>query len=104
MRTLVEYHGGILEDDAALGRTMGGHGGLNILPQKSWNGARSVCSPAFLLADRFPTYAVYGRENRLKVSRDEAKFEEENKLKRERHVQVPCCPSNPVSLCRNLLA
>ncbi|KAL3149395.1 hypothetical protein ABBQ32_002192 [Trebouxia sp. C0010 RCD-2024] len=47
---------------------MGGHGGLNILPQKSWN--------------------VYGRENRLKVSRDEAKFEEENKLKRERHVQA----------------
>ena len=32
--------------------------------------------------------AVYGRENRLKVSRDEAKFEEENKLKRERHLQV----------------
>lgn len=47
---------------------MGGHGGLNILPQKSWN--------------------VYGRENRLTVSRDEAKFEEENKLKRERHVQA----------------
>lgn len=47
---------------------MGGHGGLNILPQKSWN--------------------VYGRENRLKVSRDEAKFEEESKLKRERHIQA----------------
>jgi hypothetical protein len=28
---------------------MGGHGGLNILPQKSWN--------------------VYGRENRYKVSK-----------------------------------
>ncbi|DBB08958.1 TPA: hypothetical protein ACH3X3_007593 [Trebouxia sp. C0006] len=47
---------------------MGGHGGLNILPQKSWN--------------------VYGRENRLKVARDEAKFEEENKIKRERHIQA----------------
>ncbi|KAA6427499.1 MAG: hypothetical protein FRX49_02162 [Trebouxia sp. A1-2] len=46
---------------------MGGHGGLNILPQKSWN--------------------VYGRENRLKVARDEAKFEEESKIKRERHIQ-----------------
>ena len=32
--------------------------------------------------------SVYGRENRLKVSRDEAKFEEENKIKRERHLQV----------------
>ena len=30
---------------------MGGHGGLNILPQKSWN--------------------VYNRDNRLKVQRDE---------------------------------
>jgi hypothetical protein len=33
-------------------------------------------------------HAVYGRENRLKVARDEAKFEEENKIKRERHIQV----------------
>lgn len=31
---------------------------------------------------------MYGRENRLKVARDEAKFEEDNKLKRERHVQA----------------
>jgi hypothetical protein len=36
---------------------MGGHGGLNILPQKKWN--------------------VYGRENRLRVARDEAAREEE---------------------------
>lgn len=36
---------------------MGGHGGLNILPQKKWN--------------------VYGRENRLRVARDEAACEEE---------------------------
>lgn len=39
---------------------MGGHGGLNILPQKSWN--------------------VYGRENRLKVSRDEAAHTEIEKV------------------------
>ena len=32
--------------------------------------------------------SVYGRENRLKVSRDEAKFEEENKINRERHLQA----------------
>lgn len=40
------------------------HPGLNILPQKSWN--------------------VYGRENRLKVSRDEAKHAEEQRLKAEK--------------------
>ncbi|KAK9819696.1 hypothetical protein WJX72_001330 [[Myrmecia] bisecta] len=47
---------------------MGGHGGLNILPQKSWN--------------------VYGRENRLKVARDEAKYEEEERVKREKHTEA----------------
>lgn len=79
---------------------MGGHGGLNILPQKSWNGGLRLlyllpcvmCSQCTITAR-----AVYGRENRLKVSRDEAKFEEENKLKRERHVQVTGCPVSPVS-------
>ena len=35
-------------------RSMGGHGGLNILPQKSWN--------------------VYNRDNRQKVAEDEAKL------------------------------
>ncbi|GAB4813031.1 hypothetical protein N2152v2_000077 [Parachlorella kessleri] len=44
---------------------MGGHGGLNILPQKRWN--------------------VYGRENRLKVARDEEKYEEEQKEARAKH-------------------
>eukprot|EP00891_Asterochloris_glomerata_P002108 jgi/Astpho2/2108/Aster-x1039 len=44
---------------------MGGHGGLNILPQKRWN--------------------VYGRENRLKVARDEAAYEEEQQAKRAKH-------------------
>jgi hypothetical protein len=38
--------------------------GLNILPQKSWN--------------------VYGRENRLKVSRDEAKHAEEQQAKADK--------------------
>lgn len=45
---------------------MGGHGGLNILPQKRWN--------------------VYNRDNRLKVARDEEKqrqLEEESKRKHE---------------------
>ncbi|CAK0786631.1 hypothetical protein CVIRNUC_009845 [Coccomyxa viridis] len=43
---------------------MGGHGGLNILPQKSWN--------------------VYGRENRLKVARDEAQHAEEEQARMEK--------------------
>jgi hypothetical protein len=46
---------------------MGGHGGLNILPQKSWN--------------------VYGQRNREKVARDEkARDEKETELgaKRDR--------------------
>ncbi|KAI3423922.1 hypothetical protein D9Q98_009756 [Chlorella vulgaris] len=47
---------------------MGGHGGLNILPQKRWN--------------------VYGRENRLKVIQDEAKYEEEQAAVRERAEQA----------------
>ena len=60
-----------------------------------------VWSPARLLIILSFVHPVYGRENRLKVSRDEAKFEEENKLKRERHVQVMCCPiwSSPTLLC-----
>jgi len=40
---------------------MGGHGGLNILPQKRWN--------------------VYGQKNRLKVHEDEAQAAEEEKAK-----------------------
>jgi hypothetical protein len=51
---------------------MGGHGGLNILPQKRWN--------------------VYGRENRLKVSRDETKHEEEQKLKLDKQRLVRTLP------------
>ena len=46
-----------------------GAGGLNILPQKSWN--------------------VYGRENRLKVARDEAKHAEEERVRIEKQRQVP---------------
>lgn len=44
---------------------MGGHGGLNILPQKKWN--------------------VYGRENRLRVARDEAAHAEEQRQIQEKH-------------------
>ncbi|KAL6775928.1 hypothetical protein ACKKBG_A19110 [Auxenochlorella protothecoides x Auxenochlorella symbiontica] len=44
---------------------MGGHGGLNILPQKRWN--------------------VYGRENRLKVAEDEAKHAAEQEEATTRH-------------------
>ncbi|KAK9826375.1 hypothetical protein WJX81_005215 [Elliptochloris bilobata] len=47
---------------------MGGHGGLNILPQKSWN--------------------VYGRENRLKVARDEAKHAEEETARLDKQRQA----------------
>ena len=45
---------------------MGGHGGLNILPQKKWN--------------------VYGRDNRLRVTRDEdaAAEREKKSLKEQR--------------------
>lgn len=47
---------------------MGGHGGLNILPQKRWN--------------------VYNRDNRLKVARDEEKQREQDEQTRQRHVQA----------------
>jgi len=44
---------------------MGGHGGLNILPQKKWN--------------------VYNRDNRLKVARDEAKYDQRQQDLTEKH-------------------
>ncbi|KXZ49178.1 hypothetical protein GPECTOR_22g768 [Gonium pectorale] len=47
---------------------MGGHGGLNILPQKRWN--------------------VYNRDNRLKVQQDEAKAKRQEDESRERHEQA----------------
>eukprot|EP00200_Dunaliella_tertiolecta_P001164 CAMPEP_0202363934 /NCGR_PEP_ID=MMETSP1126-20121109/15529_1 /ASSEMBLY_ACC=CAM_ASM_000457 /TAXON_ID=3047 /ORGANISM="Dunaliella tertiolecta, Strain CCMP1320" /LENGTH=741 /DNA_ID=CAMNT_0048958447 /DNA_START=240 /DNA_END=2465 /DNA_ORIENTATION=+ len=47
---------------------MGGHGGLNILPQKRWN--------------------VYNRENRFKVAQDEAKAKEAEDAEEERHQQA----------------
>eukprot|EP00198_Chlamydomonas_reinhardtii_P001948 XP_001691284.1 predicted protein [Chlamydomonas reinhardtii] len=47
---------------------MGGHGGLNILPQKRWN--------------------VYNRDNRLKVAQDEAKAQAKEDEARERHEQA----------------
>lgn len=53
---------------------MGGHGGLNILPQKSWN--------------------VYGRENRLKVARDEAQHAEEEQARMEKQREV-CATALP---------
>mmetsp|Transcript_2791 Transcript_2791/g.4235 ORF Transcript_2791/g.4235 Transcript_2791/m.4235 type:complete len:267 (-) Transcript_2791:881-1681(-) len=46
---------------------MGGHGGLNILPQKSWN--------------------VYNRDCREKVAKDERKHREEEEKKRKRSEQ-----------------
>lgn len=52
------------------------------------------CKHADTFADSVNSYivrrAVYGRESRLKVARDEAKFAEETKVKRERHLQVSC--------------
>ncbi|GFR52131.1 hypothetical protein Agub_g14646, partial [Astrephomene gubernaculifera] len=47
---------------------MGGHGGLNILPQKRWN--------------------VYNRDNRLKVAQDEAKAKKQEDEARERYEQA----------------
>jgi hypothetical protein len=44
---------------------MGGHGGLNILPQKKWN--------------------VYNRDNRLKVARDEAAHDQRQQDLAEKH-------------------
>lgn len=55
---------------------MGGHGGLNILPQKSWN--------------------VYGRENRLKVARDEAQHAEEEQARMEKQREV-CATLSPMT-------
>ena len=83
---------------------MGGHGGLNILPQVRRRAVRlervcSACSlhsalkfaPLALTArPRCATAApqkrwnVYGREQRLKVARDEAKYEEEQAAIREK--------------------
>lgn len=47
---------------------MGGHGGLNILPQKRWH--------------------VYNQDNREKVAKDEAAYEEVQKAKRAKHQQA----------------
>ncbi|KAK3242130.1 hypothetical protein CYMTET_48162 [Cymbomonas tetramitiformis] len=51
-----------------MGKGGGGHGGLNILPQKSWN--------------------VYNWDNRLKVAEDERKFAEQEKHKFEEQQQL----------------
>ncbi len=85
---------------------MGGHGGLNILPQVTVLLGRPICyclgrmdrlGPAVWPAktDCRPClhalqkrWNVYGRENRLKVARDEAKYEEEQAAVRERAEQA----------------
>ena len=82
---------------------MGGHGGLNILPQKSWHG-RSMLAQLHLgsswqwrtrhtagLLHFIPLlcyHAVYNQDNREKVARDEANFEKEQAEKREQHRQA----------------
>lgn len=83
---------------------MGGHGGLNILPQVSVQGSRAreaalgpgtlvTCllrspSPPASALPLAPTpqkrWNVYGREQRLKVAQDEAKYEEEQAAIREK--------------------
>lgn len=64
---------------------MGGHGGLNILPQKRWHGEPhglleplchsfpSTCPSAHPHGPPHPLCAVYNQDNRLKVSQDEEK-------------------------------
>lgn len=99
---------------------MGGHGGLNILPQKRWNGEfLSLCCTSSMVVPacnlglldclhimhqllRHQTYAdpvasvlpccscswgvpVYGRDNRLKVARDEAAHAAEQAEQQEKH-------------------
>ena len=71
---------------------MGGHGGLNILPQKRWNGAHLFHQSNEVFGSCLLIYvvklAVYGRENRLKVARDEEKYNAEQKIKQDAHTQV----------------
>ncbi len=83
---------------------MGGHGGLNILPQKRWNGESCACAPtnglttqrtlsqpprsAAALPAPLPLPPVYNRDNRLKVAQDEAKAREQEEEARQRHEQA----------------
>jgi hypothetical protein len=68
---------------------MGGHGGLNILPQKSWNGAKryhSYEAPAHLICHCFHlahVAAVYGQRNRQKVAEDEAAHREKEEAEQK---------------------
>jgi hypothetical protein len=67
---------------------MGGHGGLNILPQKSWNGANSYhlyVSPAHLICQLFHAVhsAVYGQRNRQRVAEDEEAHREKEQAQQK---------------------
>lgn len=96
---------------------MGGHGGLNILPQKRWNGKFRVSYAPWVLSAfsmqshtaslwwgqtcaaapaahtntpcrpplPFAPCAVYNRDNRLKVARDEAAHAAEQAEQQEKH-------------------
>lgn len=65
---------------------MGGHGGLNILPQ-----ARAPSTTNSIVHDDVhvqKSWHVYGRENRNRVARDEAKHAEEQKVLDEKREQA----------------
>lgn len=69
---------------------MGGHGGLNILPQVCFHSQHTIAEREHHKDSnqQQKSWHVYGRENRNKVARDEAKHAEEQKAQDEKHQQA----------------
>lgn len=67
---------------------MGGHGGLNILPQKSWHGTMILLISArsdHRIQQQHYLFAVYNKDNRAKVEKDEAEYNEKQKHLKEKN-------------------